>query len=65
MFTGFEDDYMNDTYVKRFDDLGRIVIPKGIRSKLFGISKNAEGKLMEIIYENGCVILKPVEDENE
>lgn len=56
---------MNDVHVKRFDDLGRIVIPKGIRSKLFGTSKNAEGKLMEITYENGCVILKPVRDENE
>ena len=46
--------------IRKFDDLGRIVIPRTIRQEAFGTSKT-EGKPMEIFYENdGTIILKPV-----
>lgn len=49
--------------IRRFDDLGRIVIPKSVRQEAFGTSKN-EGKPMEIFYEkDGTIILKPSEDQ--
>jgi len=45
--------------IRRFDDLGRIVIPREIRLKAFRTS-NVEGKPMEIYYEDdGTIILKP------
>ena len=48
--------------IRKFDDLGRIVIPRSVRQEVFGTSKN-EGKLMEIFYEkNGIIILKPVKE---
>ena len=41
--------------LRRFDDLGRIVIPKEIRKKLFGEAKSGygmgEGKPMEIFLD--------------
>lgn len=49
--------------IRRFDDMGRIVIPIAIREAIFG-TKNVEGKAMEIFYEkDGTVILKPIEIE--
>lgn len=44
-------------YVRRFDDIGRIAIPKEVRKKL-GIEEN---KPMEIAYdlEKGNIILIP------
>lgn len=51
--------------IRRFDDLGRIVIPKEMRIKAFGTA-NTEGKPMEIYYKNdGTIILKPYEAESE
>ena len=51
--------------IRRFDDLGRIVIPKEMRIKAFGTA-NTEGKIMEIYYEDdGTIILKPYEAESE
>ena len=51
--------------IRRFDDLGRIVIPKEMRIKAFGTA-NTEGKTMEIYYEDdGTIILKPYEAESE
>ena len=48
--------------IRKFDDLGRIVIPRIIRQEAFGTSKT-EGKPMEIFYENdGTIILKPVKE---
>ena len=45
--------------IRRFDDLGRIVIPREMRLKAFGTA-NTEGKPMEIYYEDdGTIILKP------
>lgn len=51
--------------IRRFDDLGRIVIPRDIRRELF--SSSVEGKPMEFFTEkDGTIILKPyhgAEDE--
>ena len=48
--------------IRRFDDLGRIVIPREVRRKLYGTGET-EGKTMEIFYEeDGTIILKPIED---
>ena len=58
--------------VRRIDDLGRIVIPKELREKVFG-KRNADGEPMEFYYEkdedNVTLILKPYKiseiDENK
>lgn len=50
--------------IRRFDDLGRIVIPKEVRERAFGTSKTAL-KPMEIYYDNGTIILKPCTIDNE
>lgn len=48
--------------IRRFDDLGRINIPKEVRRNLFG-NISTEGKPMEIFYEkDGTIILKPIEE---
>ena len=45
--------------IRKFDDLGRIVIPREIRIKAFGTHKT-EMKPMEIsCQEDGTIILKP------
>lgn len=49
--------------IRRFDDLGRIAIPKEIRKQSFG-TPYTDGKQMEIFYEkDGTIILKPVKEE--
>ena len=51
--------------IRRFDDLGRIVIPKEMRERAFGTAKT-EGMLVEIYYEDdGTIILKPYEEEKK
>lgn len=48
--------------IRRFDDLGRIAIPKEVRKKAFGKNVDTDGKPMEIFYEeDGTIILKPYE----
>lgn len=48
--------------IRRFDDLGRIVIPKEVRKQALGTT-DTEGKPMEIFYEkDGTIILKPICD---
>ena len=42
--------------IRKIDDLGRIVIPREIRKKLFGTSSN-EGKPMEFFYEKDGTII--------
>lgn len=43
---------------RRFDDLGRIHIPKEVRKVLFG--GESEGMQMDIFYEkDGTIILRP------
>lgn len=50
--------------IKKFDYLGRIVIPRTVREKAFGENwRNIEGKAMEIYYEkDGTIILKPCKE---
>ena len=47
--------------VRRFDDLGRIVIPKEIRIKLFG-TKYTDGESMEIFMDKDNIILRKYEE---
>lgn len=48
--------------IRKFDDLGRILIPRLVRQDAFRTSEN-EGKQMEIFYEkDGTIILKPVKE---
>lgn len=53
--------------VRRFDDLGRIVIPKEIRKKLFGEAKNGygmgEGKPMEIFLDGEDIVLRKYKEK--
>ena len=48
--------------VRRFDDLGRIVIPKELRRQIFGTPKT-EGTLMEIFIDGENIILRKYEDK--
>lgn len=43
--------------IRRFDDLGRITIPKEIKQRILG-STDLTGVPMEIFTENDCIILK-------
>ena len=45
--------------IRRIDDLGRIVIPKEIRKKIYGSVEKAEGQPMEFFVENdNTIVLK-------
>lgn len=49
--------------IRRMDDLGRIVIPKGVRQNAFG-KCDTEGMPFEIYWEaDGTIILKPYKVE--
>lgn len=50
-----------DGIVRRFDDLGRINIPKEIRIKLFG-TKYTDGEPMEIFMDKDDIILRKYEE---
>lgn len=51
--------------IRRFDDLGRIVIPKEVRKNVFGKS-DVCGIQMEIYYDkDGNIILKPYEESGD
>lgn len=50
-------------FVREIDDLGRIVIPREYRNRLFG-EHNSEGKKMEIFLEkDGSLTLRPYKTE--
>ena len=53
-----------DGIVRRFDDLGRILIPKEIRIKLFG-KRDTEGEPMEIFMNGEDVILRKYEENKD
>ena len=53
-----------DGVVRRFDDLGRILIPKEIRIKLFG-KRDTEGEPMEIFMNGEDVILRKYEENKD
>lgn len=44
--------------VRRFDDLGRIVIPKELRKQLFGTPEKSEGMPMEIFMDKDDIVLR-------
>ncbi len=50
-----------DGIVRRFDDLGRINIPKEIRRQLFG-TKCTDGEPMEIFMDKDNIILRKHEE---
>ena len=47
--------------VRRFDDLGRIVMPKELRRKLFGTPEKSEGMPMEIFIDKDTIVLRKCE----
>lgn len=51
-------------FVRKFDDLGRIVIPMIVRELVFG-TKKTEGFEMEIFYKKNTIILKLCDSEKE
>ena len=51
---------ITDGIVRRFDDLGRILIPKEIRIKLFG-KRDTDGEAVEIFMNGEDVILRKYE----
>ena len=50
-----------DGIVRRFDELGRINIPKEIRTKLFG-TKYTDGEPMEIFMDKDDIIIRKYEE---
>lgn len=51
--------------IRKFDDLGRIVIPRAVREQVFGTNK-VDGVQMEIFLdENNNIILKTYKDIEE
>ena len=53
---------ITDGIVRRFDDLGRILIPKEIRIKLFG-KRDTDGEAVEIFMNGEDVILRKYEEK--
>ena len=51
-----------DGIVRRFDDLGRIVIPKELRRQLFGTPEKSEGMPMEIFMDKDEIIIRKYEE---
>ena len=51
--------------VRRFDDLGRIVIPKEIRKLLFGTPEKSEGMPMEIFMDKDEIIIRKYEENKD
>ena len=49
--------------IRRFDDLGRIVIPEELRRQLFGTPEKLEGMPMEIFIDGENIILRKYEDK--
>ena len=48
--------------IRRFDDLGRIVVPKEVRKQAFG-KTDLTSIPMEFFYEkDGTIIIKPVKE---
>ena len=49
--------------IRRFDDLGRIVIPKELRRLIFGTPEKSEGMPMEIFMDKDTIVLRKYEDD--
>lgn len=50
--------------VRRFDDLGRVVIPRELRQRVNYGNENMEGQAVEIFIEDGSIILKKYKEED-
>lgn len=48
--------------VRRFDDLGRIVIPKELRRQIFGTAEKSEGMPVEIFMDKDDIIIRKYEE---
>lgn len=48
--------------IRRFDDLGRIVIPRELRRQIFGTPEKSEGMPMEIFMYKDEIILRKYEE---
>ena len=48
--------------IRRFDDLGRIVIPRELRRQIFGTSEKSEGMPMEIFMDKDTIIIRKYEE---
>lgn len=51
-----------DGFIRRFDDLGRIVIPKELRRQLFGTPEKSEGMPMEVFMDKDEIIIRKYEE---
>ena len=51
--------------IRRFDDLGRIVIPKELRKQLFGTPEKSEGMPMEIFMDKDDIIIRKFEENKD
>lgn len=50
--------------IRRFDNLGRIVIPREIRGKLFGKLEKSEGMPMGIFMDKDEIIIRKYEADD-
>ena len=50
--------------IRRFDDFGRIAIPKEIRRQLFGTPEKSECMPMEIFMDKDNIILRKYEEDD-
>ena len=48
--------------IRRFDDLGRIFIPRELRKQLFGTPEKSEGMPMEIFMNKDDIVLRKYEE---
>lgn len=53
--------YVVEKETRRFDEFGRIVIPRDIRERLFGTT-NVEGVGMSVSVEDGAIVLRPINE---
>lgn len=51
-----------DGIVRRFDELGRINIPREVRKQLFGTPEKSEGMPMEIFMDKDTIVLCKYEE---
>lgn len=54
-----------DGFIRRFDDLGRIVIPKELRRQLFGTPEKSEGMPMEVFMDKDEIIIRKYEENKD
>ena len=54
-----------DGFIRRFDDLGRIGIPKELRRQLFGTPEKSEGMPMEVFMDKYNIILRKYEENKD